>query len=91
MTGISKTQAFELVQSIDLIGMTMCLDAQSPAPPHVKEATILMLGSIRAMLADAYGINLDPKESIFGTDDAVKRTFSASEVADEIFKDLDNG
>ena len=88
--GMSKANTVEVVQAIDLIGMTLCLAQQNkePMPAEVEASVILMLGEIRRRIADSYGLNINPINSVFG--DPIRENCTPADVADEILRDLDN-
>lgn len=88
--GLSKANTVELVQALDLVGITMCLaqDRREPLPLEVESALITMLGEIRQRLANSYGLVICPSSSVFGN--PVRDNCSPADVADEILRDLDN-
>jgi hypothetical protein len=89
--GLSREDSVAIVKSIDLIGVTMCLDLDgTPTPRNVREDIVSMLGVIRTQIAMSYGLNIDPSEcldAVFGAKDNLP---SPAEVADAILRDLDN-
>ena len=91
MNGLTKAQTIDIVQSIDLIGMSLCLaeQTQTMPPPRVQSALITMLGVVREQLALSYGICIDPVAVLHGETD-LRSHMTPADVADEIFRDLDN-
>ena len=87
--GLSKANTVEMVQALDLIGITLCLAQQKREllPAEVEDSLILMLGEIRQRLATSYGLQISPINSVYG--DPSRDNLSPADVAEEIFKDLD--
>jgi hypothetical protein len=87
-TGLTKANTVEIVQGIDLVGMTLCSMKQNGIPPEfVQESMIIMLGQIRARLCESYGLRIDPLDSLTGN--PVRDHCSPADVAEEILRDLD--
>lgn len=89
--GLTKAQTMEMVQSIDLVGLTLCLSqSNNQLPPkEVQSALITMLGVVRHQLAMSYGIDIDPCAVARGEVD-LRSQMTPAEVADEILRDLEN-
>lgn len=65
--GLTREDSVAIIKSIDLIGVTMCLDLDgTPAPRNVREDIVAMLGVIRSQIAMSYGLNIDPRECLDG-------------------------
>lgn len=91
--GLTKADTVEMIQAIDLVGLTMTMvemRGELP-PPAVQNALLMMLGNVRHRLAKSYGITLTPGESmgVEDSDEAMRRELSPSDVADQILRDLD--
>lgn len=90
--GLNKADALEMLQAIDLVGLTMTMtEMRGELPPaEVQNALLMLLGNVRARLADSFGITMSPAESmgVENRDNAVRRELTPSDVADAILRDL---
>lgn len=90
---LSKADMIDMLGAIDLVGMTLCAHADGhKMPPEVLGSTIVILGTVRAQIAEEFGIKVDPTAALmrdFPTKDEDGNPFlSPAEAAEEIFKDL---
>ena len=90
---LSKADMIDLLGAIDLVGMSLCAHANGhEMTDDVICSTIQILGTVRAQIAEEFGIKLDPCAAIprdFPTKDEDGKPFlSPAEAAEEIMKDL---
>ena len=86
MTGLKTHEAADIVNTLDLVGMTLCAMEEHGLPPaHIQAALIIMVATIRANIESAHGLTIDPTAAM-----RMDRRPSASDVADQILRDLDN-
>lgn len=86
--GLSKADTIQILQHIDLVGMTLTSHQVTgdEIPSNIMESLIVLLGSMRASIQNSYGLNISPAESLFGTP---SHNLTASELADQICSDLE--
>lgn len=94
MNGLSKADTVELIQGLDLVGTTLCLDfndrnekGEGSLPPAVQESVIHILAEIRKRMCASYGLRIDPKESIFGNPS--RDHLTPQELADHLLSEMD--
>lgn len=90
---LTKSDKISLIQSIDLVGITLCANANGHTMTcEVNEAMISIVGGIRAQLEQEFGLHIDPAAAILNpdavTDQNGKHNLTPSEAADEILNDL---
>jgi hypothetical protein len=90
---MSKSDKIGMIQAIDLVGMTLCANADGlTMTAEVNEAVIAIVGTIRAQLEREFGLVIDPTAALLNpdavTDATGKHNLTPSEAADEILKDL---
>lgn len=91
---MSKKEAIEIVQAIDLVGMSMHAHVNGHRmTPAVEIATIGILATVREQIAVTYGIDISPADAIHKRDDSAtditgRHYLTPAEAADEILKDL---
>lgn len=91
---MSKKEAIEILQAIDLVGMSISAHANGhKMTPEVEDATIRILGGVRNQIAMTFGIDINPLDALRESDDSTmdvtgQHYLTPAEAADEILKDL---
>jgi len=86
---LSKMDAVEFVRSLDLVGCTLVMEqiTGDKPPAHVQNSLISILGALRGRMAQVYGLDIDPRESI-GLEQP-KQHLTPAELAEDMLRELD--
>jgi len=86
---LSRAKAALIIQHIDLVGITLCLESQGmETTENLKTSTISTLRYVRDLLANAYGLKIETVDSL--TNDIGKHLTPAEEaelICDDLAQD----
>lgn len=84
---LSRAKAARMIQTLDVIGLTLCVDCDAnPTPDHVKQSCISLLRMLRDDVASTYNLEITTLDSLTGD---VSKCLTPAEEAELVCEDLD--
>jgi|Laugresu1bdmlbdd_1035124.scaffolds.fasta_scaffold83514_1 hypothetical protein len=85
---LSRAKAARMIQTLDVIGMTLCADCDAnPTPENVKQSCIALLRMMRDQVASTYKLEITSLDSLTGD---VSKCLTPAEEAELVCDDLEN-
>jgi hypothetical protein len=89
-TTFSRAKALKAITTLDMVGMTMCLQMNgAETPPHINIAMIEILSCLRISLAKAYGIEITAMQSC-GREPILTPVLTSEEAAEGMIEECDD-
>jgi hypothetical protein len=83
---LSRAKAARIVQTLDIVGMTLCHDLDTnQVPMEIRESSIALLRMIRDQIDKTYNLNIQAIDSVMGD---VGKCLTPAEEAELVCEDL---